>query len=168
MKLGLAKDELEHADLPQVQQLVTAAHANAKQALTELRDLARGIHPPALDAGLDVALATLVATSGIDARVAVDLPRRPPPSLETIVYFSAAELLTNAAKHGGTTLVEVTEEQDVLQLRVRDSGPGGARTVPGGGLAGVAERLRTVDGELTVSSPPGGPTEVSARVPLPR
>ncbi|MGV9360365.1 sensor histidine kinase [Amycolatopsis sp. NPDC003731] len=168
MKLGLAKDELTDVDLPQVKQLVTAAHANAKQALTELRDLARGIHPAALDAGLDVALATLVATSGIDAQVAVDLPRRPPPSLETIVYFSAAELLTNAAKHGGTTLVEVTETPDVLLLRVRDTGPGGARIVPGGGLAGVAERLRTVDGELTVTSPAGGPTEVSARVPLPR
>ncbi|MFJ7219815.1 sensor histidine kinase [Amycolatopsis sp. NPDC098790] len=168
MKLGLAKDELEDADLPQVKQLVTAAHANAKQALTELRDLARGIHPAALDAGLDVALATLVATSGMDARVTVDLPRRPPPSLETIVYFSAAELLTNAAKHGGTTYVEVAEERDVLWLRVRDHGPGGARLVPGGGLAGVAERLRTVDGELLVASPVGGPTEVTARVPLPR
>lgn len=166
MKLGLAKDELEDADLPQVKQLVTAAHANAKQALTELRDLARGIHPAALDAGLDVALATLVATSGMDARVTVDLPRRPPPSLETIVYFSAAELLTNAAKHGGTTHVEVAEERDFLWLRVRDHGPGGARLVPGGGLAGVAERLRTVDGELAVASPPGGPTEVTARVPL--
>ncbi|SEF35415.1 Signal transduction histidine kinase [Amycolatopsis pretoriensis] len=168
MKLGLAKDELADADLPQVKQLVTAAHANAKQALTELRDLARGIHPAALDAGLDVALATLVATSGMDARVTVDLPRRPPPSLETIVYFSAAELLTNAAKHGGTTYVEVAEERDVLWLRVRDHGPGGARLVPGGGLAGVAERLRTVDGELLVASPLGGPTEVTARVPLPR
>jgi signal transduction histidine kinase len=168
MKLGLAKDELANVDLPEVKALVTAAHANAKQALTELRDLARGIHPAALDAGLDVALATLVATSGIDARVAVDLPRRPPPSLETIVYFSAAELLTNAAKHGGTTLVQLTEERDVLWLRVSDGGRGGARLVPGGGLAGVAERLRTVDGELTVASPPGGPTEVTARVPLPR
>ncbi|MEV6831928.1 sensor domain-containing protein [Amycolatopsis sp. NPDC051102] len=168
MKLGLAKDELADVDLPEVKALVTAAHGNAKQALTELRDLARGIHPAALDAGLDVALATLVATSGIDARVAVDLPRRPPPSLETIVYFSAAELLTNAAKHGGTTSVQVTEAGDVLWLRVCDHGRGGARLVPGGGLAGVAERLRTVDGELTVTSPPGGPTEVTARVPLPR
>ncbi|WP_086859938.1 sensor histidine kinase [Amycolatopsis lexingtonensis] len=168
MKLGLAKEELEGVDLPQVKELVTAAHTNAKQALTELRDLARGIHPAALDAGLDVALATLVATSGIDARITVHLPRRPPPSLETIVYFSAAELLTNAAKHGGTTSVEVTEERDVLWLRVRDHGGGGARVVPGGGLAGVAERLRTVDGELAVTSPAGGPTEVTARVPLPR
>jgi signal transduction histidine kinase len=170
MKLGLAKDELkaDDLDIAQVRQLVTAAHTNAKQALTELRDLARGIHPAALDAGLDVALSTLVARSGMDARVTVDLPRRPPPSLETIVYFSAAELLTNAAKHGGSTLAEIREDRDVLWLLVRDSGRGGARIVPGGGLAGVAERLRTVDGELAVASPPGGPTEVTARVPLPR
>jgi signal transduction histidine kinase len=170
MKLGLAKDELttDDLDVAQVRQLVTAAHANAKQALIELRDLARGIHPAALDAGLDVALATLVATSGMDARVTVDLPLRPPPSLETIVYFSAAELLTNAAKHGGATLVEICEDRDALWLRVRDIGGGGARFVPGGGLAGVAERLRTVDGELAVTSPRGGPTEVTARVPLPR
>jgi len=170
MKLGLAKDELnaDDLDITQVRQLVTAAHTNAKQALTELRDLARGIHPAALDAGLDVALSTLVARSGMDARVTVDLPRRPPPSLETIVYFSAAELLTNAAKHGGATLAEIREDRDVLWLLVRDSGRGGARIVPGGGLAGVAERLRTVDGELAVTSPPGGPTEVTARVPLPR
>ncbi|WP_410676435.1 sensor histidine kinase [Amycolatopsis sp. cmx-4-68] len=169
MKLGLAKEELKDLDLPQVRDLVSAAHANAKQALTELRDLARGIHPAALDAGLDVALSTLVATSGFDARVTVDLPHRPPPSLETIVYFSAAELLTNAAKHGrAATLVEVTEERGFLRLLVRDGGRGGARVVPGGGLAGIAERLRTVDGELAVTSPPGGPTEVTARVPLPR
>ncbi|MEQ0558922.1 sensor domain-containing protein [Amycolatopsis sp. NEAU-NG30] len=168
MKLGLAKDELADVDLPQVKALIDAAHANAKQALTELRDLARGIHPAALDAGLDVALTTLVATSGFDARVTVDLPRRPPPSLETIAYFSAAELLTNAAKHGGPALVTVAEERGFLRLVVHDHGTGGATLTPGGGLAGVAERLRTVDGELAVVSPPGGPTEVTARIPLPR
>ena len=171
MKLGLAKDELagEELDVGQVATLVTAAHANAKQALTELRDLARGIHPAALDAGLDVALSTLVATSGIEARITVDLPRRPPPSLETIVYFSAAELLTNAAKHAkSTVLLNVTESGDVLRMEVADHGPGGARILPGGGLAGVAERLKTVDGELLIASPPGGPTTITARVPLPR
>ena len=171
MKLGLAKDELnaEDLDVAQVRQLVTAAHANAKQALTELRDLARGIHPAALDAGLDVALATLVATSGIDAQVAVDLPRRPPPSLETIVYFSAAELLTNAAKHGRPATWSKSPRS------ATSCGCGcatAARAAPGScraaGWPGVAERLRTVDGQLTVASPPGGPTEVTARVPLPR
>jgi len=171
MKLGLAKDELagEQLDVVQVRSLVTAAHANAKQALTELRDLARGIHPAALDAGLDVALSTLVATSGIEARITVELPHRPPPSLETIVYFSAAELLTNAAKHAKPAiLLSVTEFGGTLRLEVADHGRGGARIVPGGGLAGVAERLKTVDGELLIASPAGGPTTVTARVPLPR
>ncbi|MFD9888952.1 sensor histidine kinase [Amycolatopsis sp. NPDC059027] len=171
MRLGLAKDELtgDAVDVGQVRDLVTAAHANAKQALTELRDLARGIHPAALDAGLDIALSTLVASSGIDARIEVDLPRRPPPSIETIVYFSAAELLTNAAKHAGTpALATISEHDDVLRLRVSDGGPGGARIVAGGGLAGLADRLRTVDGELTVGSPAGGPTTVTAEIPLPR
>ena len=170
MKLGLAKDELagEDLDVGQVRTLVTAAHANAKQALTELRDLARGIHPAALDAGLDVALSTLVATSGIDARITIDLPRRPPPSLETIVYFSAAELLTNAAKHAKSeVLLNVTEAGAVLRMEVADQGAGGARILPGGGLAGVVERLRTVDGELLITSPAGGPTTITARIPLP-
>ncbi|SEP53450.1 sensor histidine kinase [Amycolatopsis saalfeldensis] len=171
MRLGLAKEELgaEPVDLGQVRDLVTTAHANAKQALTELRDLARGIHPAALDAGLDVALSTLVARSGIDVRVEVDLPRRPPPSVETIVYFSAAELLTNAAKHTRSPVrLALTEDGGVLRLVVADTGAGGAAVVPGGGLAGLADRLRTVDGELSVASPPGGPTTVTAAVPLPR
>ena len=171
MKLGLAKDELnaETLDVAGVRDLVTAAHTNAKQAIVELRDLARGIHPPALDAGLDVALSTLVASSGIDARVTVDLPHRPPPSLETIVYFSAAELLTNAAKHAQPEIVvDVREDGGALKLAVSDGGPGGARIVSGGGLAGVVERLRTVDGELVVASPPGGSTVITAVVPLPR
>jgi signal transduction histidine kinase len=169
MKLGLAKDELagEDLDVGQVRTLVTAAHANAKQALTELRDLARGIHPAALDAGLDVALSTLVATSGIEARITVDLPRRPPPSLETIVYFSAAELLTNAAKHAKSpVLLDVSESGAVLRMEVADQGAGGARILPGGGLAGVVERLKTVDGELLIASPAGGPTTITARIPL--
>ncbi len=169
MKLGIAKDELaaEGGDITQAQAMVTAAHANAKQALTELRDLARGIHPAALDAGLDVALSTLVATSGIDARVTVDLPRRPPQSIETIAYFSVAELLTNAAKHTTADIeIEVSAPSNSLRLVVRDTGEGGARSVPGGGLAGIEERLATVDGRLDVQSPQGGPTVITAEIPL--
>ncbi|MDT8915398.1 sensor domain-containing protein [Amycolatopsis sp. PS_44_ISF1] len=169
MRLGLAKEELsaEAVDLGQVRELVATAHAGAKQALTELRDLARGIHPAALDAGLDVALPTLAATTGIDTRVEVRLPRRPPPSIETILYFTAAELLTNAAKHSHSPVrLAVTEDDGFLRLLVADPGPGGAAVVPGGGLAGLAERLRTVDGGLSVTSPPGGPTTVTATVPV--
>ncbi|AGM08407.1 sensor histidine kinase [Amycolatopsis keratiniphila] len=168
MKLGIAKDELAgDGDIEQVTALVTAAHANAKQALVELRDLARGIHPAALDAGLDVALSTLAAGSGIDARITVDLPSRPSPSIETIAYFTVAELLTNAAKHTSSAIeVDVGIVNDDLRLVVRDGGEGGARPVRGGGLAGIAERLATVDGGLDIDSPPGGPTVISAVIPL--
>ncbi|EME55626.1 sensor histidine kinase [Amycolatopsis decaplanina] len=168
MKLGIAKDELSGGgDIEQVTALVTAAHANAKQALVELRDLARGIHPAALDAGLDVALSTLAAGSGIDARITVDLPSRPSPSIETIAYFTVAELLTNAAKHTSAAIeVDVGIVGGNLRLVVRDGGEGGARPERGGGLAGIAERLATVDGGLDIDSPPGGPTVISAEIPL--
>ncbi|RSM63550.1 histidine kinase [Amycolatopsis sp. WAC 01376] len=168
MKLGIAKDELAgDGDIEQVTALVAAAHANAKQALVELRDLARGIHPAALDAGLDVALSTLAAGSGIDARITVDLPSRPSPSIETIAYFTVAELLTNAAKHTSAAIeVDVGIVGDGLRLVVRDGGEGGARLERGGGLAGIAERLATVDGGLDIDSPPGGPTVISAEIPL--
>ncbi|MEU4670705.1 sensor domain-containing protein [Amycolatopsis sp. NPDC023774] len=171
MKLGLAKEELatDTVDLDQVRTLVETAHGNAKQALVELRDLARGIHPAALDKGLDVALSTVASSAGMTATVSVRLGRRPPPSLEAVVYFAAAELMTNVAKHSGKPCtVRIDEHDDVLRLTVTDPGPGGAAVVPGGGLAGIAERLRPVDGELTVASPPGGPTVVTAEVPLPR
>ncbi|MFD5249263.1 sensor histidine kinase [Amycolatopsis sp. NPDC058340] len=168
MKLGIAKDELAgDGDIEQVTALVTAAHANAKQALVELRDLARGIHPAALDAGLDVALSTLAARSGIDARITVDLPSRPSPSIETIAYFTVAELLTNAAKHTSSAIeVDVGIVGEDLRLVVRDGGEGGARPVRGGGLAGIAERLATVDGGLDIDSPVGGPTVISAEIPI--
>nr|WP_246481177.1 sensor domain-containing protein [Amycolatopsis umgeniensis] len=168
MKLGIAKDELSgDGDIAQVTALVTAAHANAKQALVELRDLARGIHPAALDAGLDIALSTLAAGSGIDARITVTLPSRPSPSIETIAYFTVAELLTNAAKHTSAAIeVDVGIFGDGLRLVVRDGGEGGARPERGGGLAGIAERLATVDGRLDIDSPPGGPTVISAEIPL--
>ncbi|UUV30434.1 sensor domain-containing protein [Amycolatopsis roodepoortensis] len=168
MKLGIAKDELAgDGDIEQVTALVTAAHASAKQALVELRDLARGIHPAALDAGLDVALSTLAAGSGIDARITVDLPERPSPSIETIAYFTVAELLTNAAKHTSAAIeVDVGIVGEDLRLVVRDGGEGGARPVRGGGLAGIAERLATVDGGLDIDSPPGGPTVISAGIPI--
>ena len=171
MKLGAAKEEFEaeRLDVELLHGLVNSAHDNAKQALVELRDLARGIHPPALDAGLGVALSTLASTSAGDVRLRVDLPRRPPPSIETIVYFSAAELVTNAAKYGGPGPigVEVTVTGRALRLAVSDSGEGGASLSPGGGLAGLADRVRTVDGRLEVDSPAGGPTVISVEIPLP-
>ncbi|WP_344432005.1 sensor histidine kinase [Amycolatopsis minnesotensis] len=171
MKLGSAKDALAESDvdLDQLRALVSSAHAGAKHALVELRDLARGIHPPALDAGLGVALSTLASSAGGGVVVETEIDRRPPPSVETILYFTAAELLTNATKHGGLPArIAVTSPDGLLRLTVHDEGDGGAAVVPGGGLAGLADRVRTVDGTLRIDSPEGGPTVITVDIPLRR
>ncbi len=107
MRLGQAKEKLEHlgaeagdaADLEAVRRLVDEAHRGAKEAITDLRDLARGIHPPALDTGLENALATLAARSPVPTAVTVSIQARPSPAIEAICYFCAAELLANVAQH---------------------------------------------------------------------
>src|ERR1700728_2985532 len=108
MKLGLATKRLGgmidgtgQTDLERVLELVVAAHRGAKEAVTELRNLARGIHPPVLDQGLGVALTTLAARGDLPVELAIDLPERPSAAIETIAYFCAAELLTNVTKHSG-------------------------------------------------------------------
>lgn len=174
MKLGLARDHLstsaarlDAADLDRALELVDAAHRGAMEAITELRDLARGIYPPALDEGLGAALAGLAARSDLPVELVVELPERPSPAIETIAYFCAAELLTNAAKHSGAqrARLEVLHQPGLVAMRVSDDGTGGARLEPGGGLAGLAERVRTVDGRLGVESPAGGPTVVTVELP---
>jgi signal transduction histidine kinase len=179
MKLGLAREKLggtiagatvagtAQADLERVLELVDAAHRGAKEAITELRDLARGIHPPVLDHGLGAALATLAARSDPPVELVVDLPERPSAAIETIAYFCAAELLTNVAKHSGArhATLEVVHVGGLLRLRVSDDGAGGARLEERGGLAGLADRVTTVDGRLQISSPPGGPTAVAVELP---
>jgi signal transduction histidine kinase len=172
MHLGLARETLAGpegtADVTRARELVDAAHRDAKQALGELRDLARGIHPPVLDNGLDDALATLAATSAIPVELACDLPERPAPAIETIAYYCAAELLANAAKHSQAGLVTVRADgrDGTLVLAVGDDGVGGADPARGSGLAGLAQRVSTVDGRLRIASPRGGPTQVSVRLPL--
>jgi len=168
MNLGMAREKLGDDASPAVRELVDAAHQGAKEALIELRNLARGIHPPALDNGLADALATLAASSAIPVRLTTAIPRRPAPAIETIAYFCAAELLANAAKHSHATAVaiEVSEHGQTLVLRVSDNGRGGADPARGSGLSGLAHRVRTVDGSMEITSPPGGPTQVTARLPL--
>lgn len=171
MKLGLAKEKLgadgQELDVERARELVETAHLSAKEAITELRDLARGIHPPVLDKGLEAALATLAARSAVPVELVADIPRRPSPAIETIGYFCAAELLSNVTKHSGArhATIEAIHVDGLLRIRVTDDGAGGARPSPGGGLAGLAGRLHTVDGQLTISSPRGGPTVVTAELP---
>jgi signal transduction histidine kinase len=173
MKLGLARKKLgtsddgRELDLERARELVDAAHRSAKEAIADLRDLARGIHPPVLDTGLDAALATLAARSTVPVDLIVDLPQRPPAAIETIAYYCTAELLANVAKHSRArhAAIEAVQLPGLLRLRVTDDGTGDARLNDGGGLAGLASRVRTVDGRLEISSPHGGPTVVTIEMP---
>lgn len=168
MTLGEVKENLEQAaDDDRTLALVSAAHQNAKDTLTELRDLARGIHPPVLDRGLGPALAILAGTSAIPAGLTDAIAERPSPAIEAMAYFCAAELLANATKHSGASRVAISVrgQGPGLLLSVSDDGDGGARLTPGGGLAGLLERVQTVDGRLGVDSPCGGPTIVSVELP---
>ena len=173
MNLGQAKEKLEHrANVPfdpaGALELINTAHRHTKEALAELRDIARGIHPPALDVGLDAALATLVARSAVPAVLHADIRDRPTRAIETIAYFSVAELLANVATHSqaGQATVEVTARDGALRLQVSDDGIGGAHPGTGSGLPGLNQRVRAVDGDLRISSPPGGPTVVRVYLPL--
>jgi signal transduction histidine kinase len=147
--------------------LAAAAHRSAKETLAELRDLARGIHPPVLDRGLTAALSSLAEASAVPVDLQVRIGPRPSPAIEAIAYFCAAELLANVAKHSGAghAAVEVRDEEGNLLMTVTDDGTGGAHLAAGGGLAGLLERVQTVDGRLGVDSPSGGPTVVTIELP---
>lgn len=174
MKLALARDKLAAAiggtgptDLQRVLELVVAAHDGATVAITELRDLARGIHPPVLDQGLGPALTTLAARGQVPVDLAVDVAERPSAAIETIAYFCAAELLTNVAKHSAArhATLEAVHAGGLLRIQVSDDGTGGARLDGHGGLSGLLDRVGIVDGKLRISSPPGGPTSVTVELP---
>jgi signal transduction histidine kinase len=170
MKLGLAKEKLEGGapvDLARITQLVDDAYGSALDAISDLRTLARGIHPAVLDNGLADALATLATRSAVPVELVTDIPERPSAAIETIAYFSAAELLANVAKHSGArhATLEAVHVPGLLRIRVTDDGRGGAHPIPDGGLRGLGERIRTVDGRLDIDSPRGGPTTVTVELP---
>ncbi|HET9968253.1 MAG TPA: sensor domain-containing protein [Streptosporangiaceae bacterium] len=170
MKLGLAQERLHGTapvDLARITQLVDDAHRRAVEAIAGVRTLARGIHPAMLDNGLTDALATLAARSAVPVELVTDIPERPSAAIETIAYYSASELLANVAKHSGArhATLEAVHVAGLLRIRVTDDGRGGAVPVPGGGLIGLAERVRTVDGRIDIDSPAGGPTAVTVELP---
>jgi signal transduction histidine kinase len=178
MNLGMAREKLgdddqagdsASDDKATVRELIDAAHRNAVDALADLRDLARGIHPPVLDNGLASALATLAASSAIPVTVSAGIGTRPAAAIETIAYFCAAELIANSTKHSYANQIKIdihTERAGVLLLEVSDDGIGGADAGRGSGLSGLAQRVSTVDGRINVSSPAGGPTKVTVELPL--
>jgi signal transduction histidine kinase len=171
MGLGRAKSKLD-ADPDAAKALIDEAHADAKLAVSELRDLARGIYPAVLgDRGLDAALSSLAAKCPIPVEVNVVIDPRPPAAVESTAYFIVGECLTNIAKHSGATEAKVNawrEERptgDLVIVEITDDGHGGASLRPGGGLSGLADRAATIDGVMTVVSPVGGPTVIRADLP---
>ncbi|ATO15599.1 sensor histidine kinase [Micromonospora sp. WMMA2032] len=167
--LGVTLSRIERrVDEPELRAMAAQAKGAVVEALTELRDIVRGIHPPALDAGLSTAIDTLAARSAVPVDVHVDLPERPAPEIESALYFSAAELLTNVAKHAGASRIrlDLRALDGALRLTVTDDGRGGARPgSEGTGLAGLVRRSESLDGALRVHSPPGGPTTVTVELP---
>ncbi|HTH04787.1 MAG TPA: sensor histidine kinase [Ilumatobacteraceae bacterium] len=167
MDLGLAREKASGSD-PEVVALIERAQDETKQAIAELRELVRGIHPAVLtDRGLDAALSSLAARCPVPVTVQVNLDERPPTPVESAAYFIVAESLTNIAKHSDAkhARVNVNRDDGLLRVEVTDDGKGGARTEPGGGLSGLADRVRSLEGTFRVASPDGGPTTILAELP---
>jgi signal transduction histidine kinase len=168
MELGRAKAKFTD-DIDAARELVDQAHAQAKEALIELRNLVRGVHPPVLtDRGLDAALSGLAALCPVPVDVHVDVPVRPKSSVEAVAYFTVAEALTNVAKHSRASHAKVVVEghgfPGTLTVMISDDGIGGA-DINSPGLSGLADRVSGVDGRMSVESPVGGPTIIAAELP---
>jgi signal transduction histidine kinase len=169
MDLGLADQQAE-ADPAAAAELRRRAQENARQALVELRELARGMRPGLLaERGLAEAVRALVARSPVPATADVAVEGRLPAQAETAAYYVVAEALTNTAKHAAANaaVVRIVQRGDVLAVEVSDDGRGGADPA-GSGLAGLRRRVEALDGRQRIASPPGGPTIVAAEVPCAR
>jgi signal transduction histidine kinase len=168
LAMDLGRARARFADDPEAARaILDQAHAEAKEALVELRNLVRGVHPPVLtDRGLDAALSGLAVLSPVPVSVRVDAAPRPPASVEAIAYFVVAEALTNVAKHARATraVVSVDRRGDTLSVVIRDDGIGGADP-RGQGLSGLADRVAGVDGRLTIDSPAGAGTVIEVELP---
>ena len=168
MDLGRAKRQLEQ-DPERAVSTIDGALEQARETVAELRALSRGIAPPLLvDRGLAAALAEMLNQSVVPVASDIDVPTPLAPHVETAVYFVVAEAITNVAKHSGASAAKVAVKvgRDAVLVRVEDNGTGGAHPAKGRGLAGLQQRLAAVDGTLEVVSPEGGPTVLSARIPL--
>jgi signal transduction histidine kinase len=144
------------------------AQDEVEQAIAELRELARGIHPTLLrDEGLEAAVVSLARRAPLPVTVHGSVSRPIPDTVELAAYFVVAEALTNVVKHASATEASVGLDQakGSLEVTVRDDGGGGARVVPGSGLAGLRDRLDALDATLTIENPAGHGTTVRAKFP---
>jgi signal transduction histidine kinase len=149
-------------------ELLARAHEESKRAMGELRDLVRGIHPSVLtDRGLDAAVSGLAERCPVPVELDVQLDDRLPSAVETGAYYVVAEALTNVGKHAGAkrATVNIRHASERVVIEVRDDGRGGAARMPGSGLDGLAQRVEALDGSLTIDSPTGGPTVITAQLP---
>jgi signal transduction histidine kinase len=170
MTIGMAREKLDTAP-EEARLLLEEAHTDAKAAMTELRSIARGIHPAILeDRGLDAALSSLAAKSSVPVTIRNHALYRYPKDIEAACYFVIAESLTNIAKHSVATeaTIEIADQQGGLRVEITDDGIGGAELAPYGGLSGLRDRVVAFGGTFHVESPLGGPTIVTALIPAAR
>ncbi|GAA1353954.1 sensor histidine kinase [Streptomyces beijiangensis] len=167
MNLGIARATL--TDLPpEARAVIDEAHREAKEAIEELNNLVRGLHPAVLeDRGLDAALSGIAARAPLPVELSVDIAVRPSPTVEAVAYFVVSETLANVAKHARAARVSVQLKRvgDLLRVTVTDDGAGGADASRGTGLAGLAKRVGSVDGTIRINSPRGGPTVITVELP---
>jgi signal transduction histidine kinase len=167
MSLGTIEHLLER-DPEKARVLLAEARESSTKALTELRDLVRGIHPPVLaERGLGDAVRALALASPLTTEVSVEIPGRLEAAVESAAYFAISEIFTNAAKHSGAQRVwlDLRHENGMLRIVITDDGRGGADPSRGSGLRGIERRLGTFDGVLAVNSPAAGPTIVTIELP---
>ncbi|WP_460106395.1 sensor histidine kinase [Streptomyces sp. YKOK-J1] len=170
VNLGIARATLR--DLPpEALKVIDEAHREAKEAITELQDLVRGLHPAVLeDRGLDAALTGLAARVPVPVRLSVRLEPRPSATVEAVAYYVVSEALTNVVKHARASQVAVRVEgkADTVSVTIVDDGAGGADPSGGTGLTGLVKRVASVDGTLSIDSPAGGPTTLEVELPCAR
>lgn len=167
MNLGMAEHIVEQ-DPHTARAMLAEARETTRHALTELRALVRGIHPPVLvERGLHGAVHALALTHHLPITVTIDLHGRPADPVESAAYFAIAELLTNTAKHANAThaRVHINHGKNRLVITITDNGQGGADPTNGTGLTGIQRRLDAFDGTMNITSPPGGPTIVTLEIP---
>ncbi|BBX03989.1 hypothetical protein BST36_02010 [Mycolicibacterium moriokaense] len=159
-------------DLPEASELrepVAAVHAGLIDAVEELREVSRGIHPAILsEGGLGPALRSLSRRSSVPVELDLQVANRLPPAIEAAAYYVAAESMTNVAKHAGASFIDLSAvvQDDHLLMTIHDDGAGGADPSRGSGLIGLVDRVEALGGSLTVDSPPGAGTTLRIAVPL--
>ena len=167
LALGMAHGRAAGVD-PQLESLLESATREAREALVELRELARGIHPAVLtETGLGGAVQALAERSGVATTITEVPARRYPAPIEATAYFVVSEALANVAKHAaaGGAEVAIRQQNGRIMVQVTDDGIGGARADAGSGLRGLADRVASVGGTLRIDSPPGGGTRLEAAIP---